>query len=622
MVVMKGYRGTTSGDQRARDDAGGTTPGKRTLTEAIQLRSDHAPGGTAGGDRTPGGTAGGGGGASSALPAPVKAKMQNAFAFDFSPVRVHDGGEARSLGALAYTQGTDIHFAPGQYDPGSPRGQELIGHELAHVVQQSEGRVAATTQFKGVGLNEDAGLEREADDWGARASRGESVGRGGGAAAAAARPDAPVQRFKDYAAIGEEDAKKTKHWANGTALRVADDGTAAVARASIAGSQEMYVLSSRLPAINADLKKAHAPLQLAKISGSVTGATPANLDSASQTLDRVKPVDSADPSKDKTIPDDCGNAARTVTGAFADGKPLKAEYNDKSGKHATATSTDPEMMKYEVMVNHFGDKIPNAKTVLAEVEAKITSVNALYKKVEPHVDDLKKLREALEKANADTEAIVKDFDQLKAAHDAKVKAVEASGAADKGDQIKALDKAFADEKAKLKAKFDIAKKAYDDADAKWKAFLDKDVGGTKLKDILKDYVDEVKLRDGLIADIMAPYQSMSGADQEKFDEKVGINRHANPDVGDAYTISSGGPPKSSRPTWNFHWAGVLFKSTTGSDNITMENYAGNRTDEWYFQMYGVPTKTDAHTGQTFHEQHRDVHAQHGTTPTTLSTEKT
>jgi hypothetical protein len=74
--------------------------------------------------------------------------------------------------------------------------------------------------------------------------------------------------------------------------------------------------------------------------------------------------------------------------------------------------------------------------------------------------------------------------------------------------------------------------------------------------------------------------------------------------------------------WNFHWGGVIFKSTTGSDNITMENYAGNAQSEWRLQMYGVPTKDNARPGQTFEEQHRDAHGQHGETPTTLSTEKT
>jgi hypothetical protein len=86
-----------------------------------------------------------------AMPARVQAKMERAFGADFSAVRVHQGPEAQSMGALAYTQGSSIHFAPGQYAPGSQRGQELLGHELAHVVQQAQGRVSATTQAKGGG---------------------------------------------------------------------------------------------------------------------------------------------------------------------------------------------------------------------------------------------------------------------------------------------------------------------------------------------------------------------------------------------------------------------------------------------------------------------------------------
>ncbi|HEX7841154.1 MAG TPA: DUF4157 domain-containing protein, partial [Kofleriaceae bacterium] len=70
--------------------------------------------------------------------------MEIAFAADFSNVRVHEGAQATAIGALAYAQGTDLHFAPGQYQPHSPRGQELLGHELAHVVQQTQGRVATS----------------------------------------------------------------------------------------------------------------------------------------------------------------------------------------------------------------------------------------------------------------------------------------------------------------------------------------------------------------------------------------------------------------------------------------------------------------------------------------------
>jgi len=108
-----------------------------------------------------------------AMPEEVRAKMERAFAVDFSAVRIHEGPRAEALGALAYTQGAEIHFAAGQYEPGSPRGQELLGHELAHVVQQTAGRVGATKQVMGVALNDDETLEAEADRLGAASARNE-----------------------------------------------------------------------------------------------------------------------------------------------------------------------------------------------------------------------------------------------------------------------------------------------------------------------------------------------------------------------------------------------------------------------------------------------------------------
>ncbi len=107
------------------------------------------------------------------MPADVRRKMEATFGVDFSPVRIYEGAYVETVGALAYTQGSDIHFAPGQYQPMSRRGQELLGHELTHVVQQWQGRVRATTHGIGLAINDDAGLEREADEMGARAARAE-----------------------------------------------------------------------------------------------------------------------------------------------------------------------------------------------------------------------------------------------------------------------------------------------------------------------------------------------------------------------------------------------------------------------------------------------------------------
>lgn len=107
------------------------------------------------------------------MPTPVRAKMEGALGADFSDVRVHTGSaRAVELGALAFTQGSDIHVAPGQWAPETTKGQELLGHELGHVLQQRTGRVKATAQLKGVGLNDEPALEAEADAMGGEGGKG------------------------------------------------------------------------------------------------------------------------------------------------------------------------------------------------------------------------------------------------------------------------------------------------------------------------------------------------------------------------------------------------------------------------------------------------------------------
>jgi hypothetical protein len=76
----------------------------------------------------------------------VRTKYESALGDSFGDVRVHTGPEAdalaRSVSARAFTTGTDVYFAQGEYRPSSSDGGRLLGHELAHVVQQ---RGAPTT---------------------------------------------------------------------------------------------------------------------------------------------------------------------------------------------------------------------------------------------------------------------------------------------------------------------------------------------------------------------------------------------------------------------------------------------------------------------------------------------
>ena len=75
----------------------------------------------------------------------MRLKMGEAMGADFSGVRVHTDGRAdglnRAVGARAFTTGQDLFFKRGAYEPSSRGGQELIAHELTHVVQQNGGAV-------------------------------------------------------------------------------------------------------------------------------------------------------------------------------------------------------------------------------------------------------------------------------------------------------------------------------------------------------------------------------------------------------------------------------------------------------------------------------------------------
>jgi hypothetical protein len=96
------------------------------------------------------------------MPDDLKAGVEYLSGIDISDVRVHyNSDKPAEVGALAYTQGTNIHVAP--------RQEQHLHHEAWHVVQQKQRRVQPTMQSKGVSINDNAAFEREADVMGAKA---------------------------------------------------------------------------------------------------------------------------------------------------------------------------------------------------------------------------------------------------------------------------------------------------------------------------------------------------------------------------------------------------------------------------------------------------------------------
>jgi hypothetical protein len=125
------------------------------------------------------------------LPDQLKSGVESLSGMSMDHVKVHYNSDKPSqLQAHAYAQGSEIHVAPGQ--------EKHVPHEAWHVVQQAQGRVKPTMQMKaGVPVNDDAGLENEADVMGAKALQ--TQGDATQLQAMAVPAAAPAQLVKDEA---------------------------------------------------------------------------------------------------------------------------------------------------------------------------------------------------------------------------------------------------------------------------------------------------------------------------------------------------------------------------------------------------------------------------------------
>jgi hypothetical protein len=137
------------------------------------------------------------------LPAPLKRGIESLAGLSLDGVTVHYGSSRPGqVGAAAFAQGRDIHLGPGQ--------DHHLPHEAWHVVQQAQGRVAATARASGgQPVNDDLALELEADAMGAKAM--------------AARPAAPTR-----AAQGDQASPATTATVPLPARGTASGGGAAV----------------------------------------------------------------------------------------------------------------------------------------------------------------------------------------------------------------------------------------------------------------------------------------------------------------------------------------------------------------------------------------------------------
>ncbi|HKI88206.1 MAG TPA: DUF4157 domain-containing protein, partial [Draconibacterium sp.] len=92
----------------------------------------------------------------------TRSEMENSFGSDFSGVNIHTDALSvqmnKELGAQAFTQGKDIYFDEGKYNPKSKEGKHLLAHELTHTIQQT-GRIPTNLQMT-IGDNHDLASTR------------------------------------------------------------------------------------------------------------------------------------------------------------------------------------------------------------------------------------------------------------------------------------------------------------------------------------------------------------------------------------------------------------------------------------------------------------------------------
>jgi hypothetical protein len=123
-----------------------------------------------------------------ALPTGLRSGIESLSGMSMDGVRVHYGSPLPArLNALAYAQGRNIHLARGE--------EQHLPHEAWHVVQQMQGRVRATTRVEGMGVNDNASLEREADHMGDRAVQMKAAGSRSAGLARSGYAPAVVQRY-------------------------------------------------------------------------------------------------------------------------------------------------------------------------------------------------------------------------------------------------------------------------------------------------------------------------------------------------------------------------------------------------------------------------------------------
>jgi hypothetical protein len=441
---------------------------------------------------------------STGLPDNLKSGIENLSGMSMDHVKVHYNSlRPAQLFALAYAHGDDIHLAPGQ--------EQHLPHEAWHVVQQAQGRVQPTLEVGGTPVNDNPGLELEADVMGAHARSPGSITTTHAPTKTGMSASAVVQGYfqQDYL---------LSSWLQ------SDDLSVVVEKGY--PNHKLYAKAGKAANANLALAAVNSGIELIETGTTDTFWEGSRLAPTRQaTLKKIEAKNKQNNTQgdDMLLFADCGKSNAVVVGSNG----RKQAVYDKPSGGVTKAPGSPTDMKTAIMKAWLdADTTGDIGIILTNVSGQLGEM------------DLPAIHNEFSLATTEVEK-----DKVKARYSAKL------------DEI---------------------------AEAYWKH-----------------------------------YNGLDPVARDNIDKALKINSYANPGVGQGFTTSSGGP-SAGKPTWNFHWGGVVMTSDDNKDKVVLENYAvGDAAVEnklWTFDLYG--SKKD----QSFHERHSAT-LKHGKTPTTMTIEK-
>jgi hypothetical protein len=296
------------------------------------------------------------------LPLGVLRKMEQAYKTDFSKVKVVPESQlAQGMGAWAFAKGRQIHFAPGRYAPHTLPGQELIGHELGHVVQQGADRNGSFTPQNKWHLHQNPRMEAEADKAGKWAAKGNTPKSFAAPVTAGAVAKGAVQAY----------------FPQGN-FKIADDMSMAVENAG----KDFFARKDQVDSSNAKLQAVQSQISLianAEEKEFVKGKT--DNPEAKTTLVRVTAENKENSTLGAAMTTwaDCGKTCQLVTG----GKNKEAQTSGAAGTQSTYDGS-PVKMRRDLMRNWLDHKIGLQETDPKEKKKMQKAITKFEKATKPY----------------------------------------------------------------------------------------------------------------------------------------------------------------------------------------------------------------------------------------------